>query len=131
MEMQPHIARQLQLIADNGYVLAMGAFTAAETHAIRDECASALSHGESSLHAGDGSVYGARNVLQLWPSAASVWQRPSLSSLLAAVLGPRFGLVRVLFFDKPPGQSWALPWHRDLTIAVHDNRLRSGRFAKP
>ncbi len=48
-----------------------------------------------------------------------------------AVLGPRFGLVRVLFFDKPPEQTWALPWHRDLTIAVCNNRLPSTCFRKP
>src|SRR5262249_11408360 len=41
------------------------------------------------------------------------------------------GLVRVLYFDKPPGQSWALPWHKDLTIAVRDNALPSERFGKP
>jgi len=34
------------------------------------------------------------------------------------VLGPQGGLTRGLYFDKPPGNSWALPWHRDLTIAV-------------
>src|SRR5262249_58384817 len=40
-------------------------------------------------------------------------------------------LVRVLFFDKPPERSWALPWHKDLTVAVRDNRLPSRHFAKP
>jgi hypothetical protein len=131
MAIQSDMTKQLRSIADNGYAMLLSAYPATEIQAIRDECTSALSHGESSLHAGDGSVYGARNVLQLWPSAASVWRRRSLSTLLVAVLGPRFGLVRVLFFDKPPGQSWALPWHRDLTIAVKNNRLPSGRFAKP
>ena len=50
---------------------------------------------------------------------------------LAAILGPQFGLVRGLFFDKPPDRNWALPWHRDLTIAVRDNRLPSRLFGKP
>src|SRR5262249_56828349 len=59
------------------------------------------------------------------------WRQPPLPDLLQAVLGPDFGLVRVLFFDKPPGQSWALPWHKDLTIAVRDNRLPSTHFGKP
>jgi ectoine hydroxylase-related dioxygenase (phytanoyl-CoA dioxygenase family) len=39
--------------------------------------------------------------------------------------------VRTLFFDKPPGQSWALPWHKDLTVAVRDNRLPSPHFVRP
>jgi ectoine hydroxylase-related dioxygenase (phytanoyl-CoA dioxygenase family) len=40
-------------------------------------------------------------------------------------------VVRVLFFDKPPQQTWALPWHKDLTIAVRDNGLPSTHFARP
>src|SRR6185437_14142607 len=55
----------------------------------------------------------------------------SLPNILAAILGPKFGLVRILFFDKPPRQTWALPWHKDLTVAVRDNRLPSQHFAKP
>jgi ectoine hydroxylase-related dioxygenase (phytanoyl-CoA dioxygenase family) len=42
-------------------------------------------------------------------------------------LGGQAGLVRVLYFDKPPGQSWA----KDTAIAVRDNRLPSSIFAKP
>jgi hypothetical protein len=109
MENQPDFAARLAAIRDDGFVVMSGLFAAAEIQAIRDDCVSALSNGEGTLHAGDGSVYGARNVLQLWPSVASVWRRPLLSTLFAAALGPRFGLVRVLFFDKPPGQTWALP----------------------
>src|SRR5262249_9802679 len=54
-----------------------------------------------------------------------------LSDTLATVLGRHFGLVRVLFFDKPPERSWFLPWHKDLTIAVRDHARPSARFAKP
>jgi hypothetical protein len=36
-----------------------------------------------------------------------------------------------LYFDKPPEQSWALPWHKDMTIAVRNNRLPSEHFSKP
>ena len=39
-------------------------------------------------------------------------------------------VVRGLLFDKPPGQSWALPLHRDLTIAVKAHG-RLGTFSKP
>jgi len=70
-------------------------------------------------------------VLAIWPRAASVWREPELSNALTAVLGPGHGIVRALFFDKPPQQSWALPWHKDLTIAVRDNRLTSPFFSKP
>ncbi len=78
-----------------------------------------------------GGVYAARNVLTLWPPAATVWRRPPLIDALTAALGPGFGLVRVLYFDKPPGQTWALPWHKDLTIAVRDKGRNSAHFRHP
>lgn len=85
----------------------------------------------TSVRSRSGNVYAARNVLQLWPPTADVWRRPPLPELLGEVLGPDFGLVRVLYFDKPPEQSWSLPWHKDMTVAVRDNRLPSAQFAKP
>lgn len=75
--------------------------------------------------------YGVRNVVELWPEADVVWRQPALVAVLRRLLGPKFGLVRTLYFDKPPGQSWALPWHKDLTIAVCDNSRPSERFTKP
>ena len=86
---------------------------------------------ESSIRGDEGAIYAARNVLSLWPEAAHVWRVAPLTDAVAAILGPRFGLVRILFFDKPPRQTWALPWHKDLTIAVRDNRLPSRHFGKP
>lgn len=119
-------------LADDGFALLAGIFAARQVAAIRDGLQAALSRDAdgATLRAG-GEIYGARNVLQVWPPAGNVWRTPPLPDGLRDVLGPRFGLVRVLYFDKPPEQSWALPWHRDLTIAVRDNRLPSERFAKP
>jgi len=77
-----------------------------------------------------GNVYAARNILSLWPQVADVWRRPQLVDPLECTLGAKFGLVRVLFFDKPPEQTWTLPWHKDLTIAVREHRA-SAHFCKP
>jgi len=65
-----------------------------------------------------GLVVAARNVLRLWPDVFDVCRQPRLQELLEIVLGRDCGLVRVLYFDKPPGQTWALPWHKDLMIAI-------------
>ncbi len=54
-----------------------------------------------------------------------------LVEFLQRVLGAECGVVRGLYFDKPPEKSWSLPWHQDLTIAVADNHLASQRFSKP
>jgi len=40
-------------------------------------------------------------------------------------------LVRILYFDKPPGQGWSLSLHRDKTIAVAQHHVPAEPFAKP
>jgi Phytanoyl-CoA dioxygenase (PhyH) len=118
----------------DGYVTLSGlipdqtvkALTAAITRALSD-------HGgeDASIRGQEGAVYAARNLLQLCPEIADFWRQSALAGTLATVLGSGLGLVRVLFFDKPPLNTWALPWHKDLTIAVRNNRLPSPRFGKP
>jgi hypothetical protein len=82
-------------------------------------------HTENEALLGD---YGARNVLDLWPAALDLLA-PVRDALLQ-VLGPSAGVVRGLYFDKPPGRSWALPWHKDLSCAVREH-LPSAHFTKP
>lgn len=120
-------------LAKNGYIVLPRVFSAGQIDAIVQEMATAFARdiNGSTLRAADGSIYGARNLLQLWPAASEVWRQAPLPHLLKAVLGQRFGLVRVLYFDKPPEQSWALPWHQDRAIAVQNNRLSSAHFGKP
>ncbi len=78
----------------------------------------------------EGAVYASRNVLALCPEIVDAWRTDELVELLVDVLGEDVGLVRGLYFDKPPQQTWALPWHKDLTIAVRDNREVPG-YSKP
>ena len=54
-----------------------------------------------------------------------------MQEFVAAVLGSNAGMVRALYFDKPPDRSWSLPWHRDRTIAVKRNDVLTDRFRKP
>jgi hypothetical protein len=77
-----------------------------------------------------GPAYGARNLLQIWPRVIELARHPALLPALQHVLGPDGGVVRGLFFDKPPGHSWALPWHKDYTVAVKRHRT-FGVFSKP
>jgi hypothetical protein len=86
--------------------------------------------GDEAILANDGPAYGARNLLQLWPSVLELARHSRLRGPLLEVLGPRAGVVRVLFFDKPPGHSWALPWHKDYNIAVAEHGIEDV-FTKP
>lgn len=78
-----------------------------------------------------GRTYGSRNLLEAVPEILNLLHRPLLSEFATDILGRDAGVVRALFFDKPPGRSWSLPWHRDLTIAVDNNERPSESFRNP
>jgi len=101
-----------------------------------------------------GHVYAARNLIDSIPEVTLVWQSEPLLSFLHLqfdgqysvedlVKDPdaegsltrsttsKFGLVRALFFDKPPDRTWTLPWHKDTSIAVKDNSIKSTSFSRP
>ena len=111
-------------LAKDGYVIVGGVFGADEYRRFAAEIQAALQACDdqsASLRRANGTIYGARNLLDLYPPARELWRRPPIVELLSSVLGPTFGLVRGLYFDKPPQGSWSLPWHRDLTIAVEQH----------
>ncbi len=117
----------------DGFVILSGAFSVEQVErmlrgvaGIREQMSD-----EAAVLTRAGTVCAARNVLSLWPEAAELWRQEPLCGALARILGSEFGLVRILFFDKPPTRSWTLPWHRDMTIAVRDNTLPSDSFRRP
>jgi ectoine hydroxylase-related dioxygenase (phytanoyl-CoA dioxygenase family) len=120
-------------VAENGFTVVSAVLSDARIEAILSEMEAAFARDVdgSTLRSADGSIYGARNLVRLWPAVVNVWRTEPLPELMEAVIGPSFGLVRVLYFDKPPEQSWALPWHQDRAIAVQNNRLMSRHFGKP
>ncbi len=78
-----------------------------------------------------GHVYAARNLVSALPAIHPIWQSGPLHSFLLRTLGDSFGLVRTLFFDKPPDRTWGLAWHKDTSIAVVDNGFVSKCFTRP
>jgi Phytanoyl-CoA dioxygenase (PhyH) len=122
---------RLQDIERDGFTLIPAVYSDDECHQMAATLLAALvdySDGAIALRRANGTIYGARNLLTIFPAAKTLWRRPSLLELLADVLGSGFGLVRGLYFDKPPDGNWSLPSHQDLTIAVEDHSLPSERF---
>jgi len=78
-----------------------------------------------------GNVYAARNLIHHVPIVKTFWQKGFIRKFLNKHLGTVFGLVRVLYFDKPPNQTWALPWHKDTAIAVKSNQGESKQLTRP
>lgn len=116
----------------DGFVVVPEVFSRNQIDAIVAELEAALnSHlTKDSIRSDAGNLYAARNILAVWPPATEVWRQTPTLEILTAILGPDFGLVRGLYFDKPPDRSWTLPWHKDLTIAVQEHR-HSKLFTKP
>jgi hypothetical protein len=120
-------------LAADGFVLLRDVLAAGEVREVIAEwdAVRARNATDSAILAGEGGpAYGARNLLRMWPAVVGLARRPGLLEPLLTVLGPDGGVVRALFFDKPPGHSWALPWHKDYTVAVAEHRP-AGVFIKP
>ncbi|AWM39065.1 Phytanoyl-CoA dioxygenase (PhyH) [Gemmata obscuriglobus] len=117
----------------DGYALLPAALTpGAVAEAVREwaEVTAANAEADAVLTGSAGPAYGARNLLDLWPGVVDLVRTEPVRAALHATLGPGAGVVRVLYFDKPPGHSWALPWHKDYSLAVKEHRP-SSRFTKP
>lgn len=79
----------------------------------------------------NGWLYAARNVLTAAPAIKTLLTVPLVQQFVTETLGTRSGLVRALYFDKPPDQSWSLPWHKDQSIAVAAHGLLPTGFSRP
>ncbi|HEY2412224.1 MAG TPA: phytanoyl-CoA dioxygenase family protein [Pirellulaceae bacterium] len=129
--------RELSLfdrLADDGFALVGSVFDSAECDQLITELEASLAvcHDDKVvLRRANGAIFGARNLLAMFDKAATLWRKRPLIDLLVNVLGEHFGLVRGLYFDKPPDSTWSLPWHQDRTIAVQDNSLPSDHFRNP
>jgi hypothetical protein len=122
----------LHHLDQNGFVLLPAIFAKEEALAWADSLHSNLAKDlDEGVKRRSGSVVAARNVEVRSPEVRTLWRRPPLTNFLHLALGKRCGLVRTLYFDKPPGRSWTLPMHRDTTIAVKAFASVSGRFSKP
>jgi hypothetical protein len=129
MKFDPNLGRAIDR---DGFYLLRSAFSEVDCERLlADWRAACASNAAGVMRNAAGDVYGARNIVEIWPDVVRVMHQPALMDALSSVLGPKFGLVRVLYFDKPPGDSWALPWHKDLAIAVRNNRLSSTQFDHP
>lgn len=117
----------------DGYCILPAAIASERISELLALCEDAFTDEKQSVRARSsrGHVYAARNLMDSIPHVATIWHEPALLAFLSSVLGEDFGLVRALFFDKPPDRTWNLPWHRDTSIAVIDNSIESEFFSRP
>lgn len=122
---------QTKRLDADGYFLIRQAVDKSCVEALVIACDAAFSVDDKRARSTGGHVYAARNLIDVVPLVKTFWQSGVLRDALESVLGDQFGLVRVLYFDKPPDRTWALPWHKDMAIAVKDNSHSSESFSRP
>jgi hypothetical protein len=115
----------------DGYAILPGVLDAGQIGTLIEKLTAALQSDEPAVLRSRGQTYGSRDLITLLPEVCELPRRSLLNEFVSAVLGSEAGLVRALFFDKPPDRKWSLPWHKDRTIAVKNNGLPSGNFRRP
>ena len=121
-------AAAVRAVEQEGFALLEQAYDETALAALDAALAPAVDAGKV---ARSGGTFAARNVLRAAPGVADAWRTDLLADLVARTLGGSAGLVMATFFDKPPGDSWAVPYHKDLTIAVKPGRVDSSLFSLP
>ncbi len=114
-----------------GFAVLPGLIAAARVGRLLADLERALTRAGPFALTSRGLVYGVRNLVDVWPPALAVAQEAAKHAVTRAVLGGSFGLVRAIYFDKPPTRTWSLPWHRDTTIAVRDAGPAGPGFGRP
>jgi hypothetical protein len=114
-----------------GYAHLPAVFTDDQTSWMIAELARACAAPQAAVRAGETEVYAARDLLRVCPAVLTWWRNPTLTDFVREILGERAGLVRGLLFDKPPSQSWAVPWHKDRSIVIRPPTTLSPRYSPP
>lgn len=104
-----------------GHCLLKGILSQAEIASWLETLERAFLASDSGTLRSRGSLYGSRSLLRVAPQVGQLAQLPTVRAFCEKVLGASWGVVRGLYFDKPPERSWTLPWHRDRTIAVKEH----------
>ena len=118
-------------LEDDGFYTIAGAISGDQCDQMLRQIEAASESNTASIRSSKGTVYAARNLIETLDDLPALIQSTGLDHHLKEAIGDSFGLVRVLYFDKPSDRSWVLPFHKDLTIAVEDNSHPSDHFSKP
>lgn len=112
----------ISLHREQGWCVLKGAITSIQLSRLEQLAGRLVESPDEGVRQSDGAVYAARNVMDVISEIREAWRVDPLIDFVRRRLGNDAGLVRVMYFDKPPAQSWALPWHKDLLIAVDSVR---------
>lgn len=117
-----------------GYSVIHPVFSKEEQTQISDGIAYYIS-GCSSVQ--ENTVYGIRMVLTKVPGLKKMIFTEAFSKLVGNILGKDYTLIKSVYFDKPAGANWTVPYHQDISVNFkvkaeiaggYYNWLRKGEF---
>ena len=116
----------------DGYTIAAKVLSTNDCEGVAREIAAAMrSLGRGAIESARGTIVGGQNMIDAWDGWRQIVRRQPVADWIRDHVSQSAGLVRVFYFDKPPGQSWSLSMHRDRTIAVAKHQPRSPPFSRP
>jgi ectoine hydroxylase-related dioxygenase (phytanoyl-CoA dioxygenase family) len=105
-----------QKIANNGFAVTGPVFNSKAISDILQVISSADSNKPTFRKTND--LFAIRQFLKDLTAAADCIFTPGFNSLIEAVMGPGYAMVKSIYFDKPPASNWFVAFHQDLTISV-------------
>ncbi len=121
----------MQSLNHFGYGLIENVLDPSECDDVREQIDSVFASGDDATIESAGHVVGSRNLIDLWHGWQRIVEKSAVADLIRTAVGENAGLVRILFFNKPPGQGWSLSMHRDQSIAVKTHVEPAAPFSKP
>ncbi|MGY3087068.1 hypothetical protein ACVWYF_000094 [Hymenobacter sp. UYAg731] len=116
METAVHRGPLATQFADEGFAVLPTFYAPDEVAALLRVVESAAGNGPNFRRSQE--VFAIRELLEevpgLWPPLYST----ALRELLAGLFPAGCQLVKAIYFDKPAGSNWLVPWHQDLMINV-------------
>jgi hypothetical protein len=104
-------------LRENGFTSIPDVFSPTELVELAGAIEAATIEGPNLRQSAD--VFAIRNLLQAVPTLAGLLWQPAFNSLIDSLVGSSANAVKSIYFDKPAGSNWVVPWHQDLLISVN------------
>ena len=114
-----------QQIEQEGFAIIDDVFSNDEIETIIEQINQADNSGPAFRKTGD--LFAIRQFLKEIPAVQSLVFTGRLNTIIEAIFGAGYFVVKSIYFDKPEHSNWFVAWHQDLTISV-DKKIAAAGF---
>ncbi len=114
--MMNDLIQHTQQIEQEGFICIPGVFNATEVEAIIDAINQADPSNPTFRKTND--LFAIRQFLKEVPDVQPLVFTQQLRTLIEAIFGAGYFVVKSIYFDKPEQSNWFVAYHQDLTISV-------------